>query len=266
MSKKALVVDNDSFFVEFLTALLEKRQYEVIKAHDGKEGILKLEEGPFDVMFVDLVMPKIDGKEFIGSVRKKFSQGDFPIAAVSATLVEQVDRIFEIGATHYIVKGPLAQMEARIIEFLDKIESGPFSEYSVDLSLAMEEAFPVQPVAELLETVDFYRAIIESAGVGLIVIDKDAKVIKANSLALDMLGRPIEDILNESIVDLFHGEEKAKVISALRKVVHNRELDKITSLVTLNSRQMILFTSLLKIDDKSSGWIIAMDDVDNLTL
>jgi len=41
MSKRALVVDNDFFFVEFLTELLEKRGYEVIKAYDGKEGVAK---------------------------------------------------------------------------------------------------------------------------------------------------------------------------------------------------------------------------------
>jgi CheY-like chemotaxis protein len=41
MSKSALVVDNDFFFVEFLTEFLEKRGYEVIKAYDGKEAITK---------------------------------------------------------------------------------------------------------------------------------------------------------------------------------------------------------------------------------
>jgi len=42
--KKALVVDNDFFFVKFLTELLEKRGYEVSKAYDNKASISKLEE------------------------------------------------------------------------------------------------------------------------------------------------------------------------------------------------------------------------------
>ncbi|MCX5882929.1 MAG: response regulator [Deltaproteobacteria bacterium] len=66
MSKKALVVDNDFFFVEFLTEILQKRGYEVFKAYDGKEGITRLNEKPVvDVLFVDLVMPKIDGRQMI---------------------------------------------------------------------------------------------------------------------------------------------------------------------------------------------------------
>ena len=43
MQKKALVVDSDFFFVEFLSELLVKRGYQVIKAYDGKEAIGKLE-------------------------------------------------------------------------------------------------------------------------------------------------------------------------------------------------------------------------------
>ena len=72
MAKKALVVDNDFFFVEFLTELLENKGYEVIKAYDGKEGISKLEEAGFNILFADLIMPKIDGLRLIKFARKNF--------------------------------------------------------------------------------------------------------------------------------------------------------------------------------------------------
>ncbi|MFH0843859.1 MAG: response regulator, partial [Pseudomonadota bacterium] len=89
MTKKALVVDNDFFFVEFLTELLEQREYEVIKAYDGKEGISKLEEGLVDIIFVDLIMPKIDGRQFIQFTRKKYPDGRFPIVTHSGSIIEQ---------------------------------------------------------------------------------------------------------------------------------------------------------------------------------
>ena len=73
MSKRALVVDNDFFFVEFLAELLEKRGYEVTKAYDGKEGMSNFEKGPFDILFTDLIMPKIDGVQLIKIARQKFS-------------------------------------------------------------------------------------------------------------------------------------------------------------------------------------------------
>ena len=71
MAKKALVVDNDFFFVEFLTELLERRGYSVVKAYDGEEGISKLDKS-MDILFVDMVMPKLDGKQLISAARSRF--------------------------------------------------------------------------------------------------------------------------------------------------------------------------------------------------
>jgi CheY-like chemotaxis protein len=90
MSKKALVVDADYFFVEFVGELLEKRGYAVTKAYDGKDGISKLQDNPYDIMFVDLVMPKVDGSQFIDFVRRKYGPNHFPIVALSGVMVEQL--------------------------------------------------------------------------------------------------------------------------------------------------------------------------------
>ena len=64
MQKKALVVDNDFFFVEFLSELLSKRGYQVVKAYNGKQGIAKLENETVDILFADLILPKVDGRQF----------------------------------------------------------------------------------------------------------------------------------------------------------------------------------------------------------
>jgi CheY-like chemotaxis protein len=108
MSKRALVVDNDFFFVEFLTEFLEKRGYEVIKAYDGKEGISKFEYGPFDILFTDLIMPKIDGVRLIKIARQKFSDFPFPIIAISSTIMEQQNEVINIEADYCFAKGPFA--------------------------------------------------------------------------------------------------------------------------------------------------------------
>ncbi len=122
MSKKALVVDNDFFFVEYLSGFLEKRGYEVIKAYDGKEGISKLEYGPFDIFFTDLIMPKIDGTQLIKSARQKFSDSPFPIIVISGTMMEQEDEVINIEADYCFAKGPLEQMEDHLNALLDRIE------------------------------------------------------------------------------------------------------------------------------------------------
>ena len=125
MSKRVLVIDNDFFFVEFLSELLEKRGYEIIKAYDGKEGISKLEEWPDDFVFVDLMMPKIDGIQFIKIVRKRFPDADFRIIVVSGNVVEQLEDIRKAGADYCIPKGPMDIMSHHVNSSMDKIEVQP---------------------------------------------------------------------------------------------------------------------------------------------
>ena len=73
MPRSALIVDSDFFFLKFLGELLENRGYEVIQANDGKQGITKLEEGEVDLIFVNIIMPRMDGKQLIDFIRKKIS-------------------------------------------------------------------------------------------------------------------------------------------------------------------------------------------------
>ena len=123
MGKKALVVDNDLFFVEFLAELLEDRGYDVIKAYDGQEGISRLDQGPVSFIFVDVVMPKMGGKEFIETARKKYPDARFPIIAVSGTITDKMETVNELGADYYIAKGPMEKMAEQIKAFLENLES-----------------------------------------------------------------------------------------------------------------------------------------------
>lgn len=121
MAKKALVVDNDFFFVEFLTELLERRGYSVVKAYDGEEGISKLDKS-MDILFVDMVMPKLDGKQLISEARSQFPDSPFPIIAVSGIMIEKLGSLDEIGADYFVAKGPMEKMEVHLESLLDKVE------------------------------------------------------------------------------------------------------------------------------------------------
>jgi CheY-like chemotaxis protein len=123
MPKRALVVDNDRFFVEFLTELLEAREYQVVKAYDGEEAISKLREEDVGLLFVDMIMPKIDGKQLIEFARS-FLKSHLPIIALSGTMIEQLDRLEKIEADYFLAKGPMEKMAQHIEILLDKIEEG----------------------------------------------------------------------------------------------------------------------------------------------
>jgi PAS domain S-box-containing protein len=261
MAKKALVVDNDFFFVEFLTELLEAKGFQVIKAYDGKEGLSKLEEEGLAILFVDLLMPKIDGRQLIKLVRSRFPDSPFPIVVMSGTIVEQFDRLEEIGADYYVAKGPIEKMTQHLEELLDNIGKVPIPSSS-DKTVFGLGMLPRQEIDELMEIGDFYRGIYRDIGVGVIVLDRDARIILINPLALEIVNRPDHEALNRQITELFPEMERPKLVKALKTLLHNPDLRRIPFVTNTNSQKIRIIVSPLRIDGKITGWILAMEGTD----
>jgi DNA-binding response OmpR family regulator len=59
--KKILLVDDDPDILTAMGAVLEARDYQVVTARDGEEGLIKLKEEKPDLMILDLLMPRKDG-------------------------------------------------------------------------------------------------------------------------------------------------------------------------------------------------------------
>ncbi len=61
MAKRILIVDDDSSVRELLTQTLSNDAFEVTTAADGEEGLAYLNQGGYDLVLLDVMMPKIDG-------------------------------------------------------------------------------------------------------------------------------------------------------------------------------------------------------------
>lgn len=256
---KVLVVDNDTFFVEFLSEVLESRGFHVLKAYDGKEGISMLEQEDIDLLFVDMIMPKIDGKQLIRFARSKFPDAGFPIVALSGVILEQLDGLEEIGADYFIAKGPMEKMAKHIESLLDRIEHQQTPRQEDEKIFQSENLISTHITGELFQTVKFHRAITESIGVGVLVVDRDAKIITTNSQVLDILNLSYEEVLNHQMISVFPKEERVNLIGAFKRVLLKPDLKKSSFNLIINSQKIRVIVSLLRIDDKIAGWIIAME-------
>jgi DNA-binding response OmpR family regulator len=105
---KILVVDDEKNIVKGIKFNLEHEGYEVETAEDGEEAVLKARGGAFDLIVMDLMMPKIDGLEACRQIRE-FS--GIPVIMLTARS-EDTDKLigFEYGADDYITK-PFAVKE-----------------------------------------------------------------------------------------------------------------------------------------------------------
>jgi len=114
MVKTALVADNDVLFVEFLSELLAVRGYRVFKASDGPDALVHLEQIAMDIFFVDIFMPKMDGREAIRKARELLSSDDMKIIAVSGAARETIEGLDGLDFDAYIQKAAFEDMSKEL--------------------------------------------------------------------------------------------------------------------------------------------------------
>ncbi len=174
MSKNAnprtriLLVEDEESFVEALTIGLDREGFEVVVARDGQEAVSLFEGGSFDVVLLDLMLPKMSGIDVCRTIR---GASDVPIIVVSAK-GEEVDAVvmLEIGADDYVTKPyRLRELIARIRAVLRRRDHTPPAEVAADHVI---ESGPVR-----LE-VDTRRCFVDG---------KEIKVRKKEFALLDLL-------------------------------------------------------------------------------
>ena len=260
MTKKALVVDADYFFVEFIGDLLEKRGYAVTKAYDGKDGISKLQDSPYDIIFVDLVMPKVDGSRFIDYARRKYGGNHFPIVAISGVMVEQLGALNEIGADYYIAKGPIDKLTAQLNQFMAEIEMHPEFKSGEAKIMQPGGVYPRRGAVQLLQALKFHQAVIESMGVGVVVVDIDARIVNVNGVAFEIVERSPTEVLNRPVLDIFPAEARQKLRDALKQVVKLPEKTNMSFLAVFNGRAVRTTVSTLRLSAANAGWVLVLED------
>jgi DNA-binding response OmpR family regulator len=109
-SARILLVDDEESIQTLLAYPLRREGYEVVVARDGREGLDRFAADRFDLVVLDVMMPRIDGIEVCRRLR---SRSQVPIIMLTAR-DDEVDKVLglEIGADDYITK-PFSVREFR---------------------------------------------------------------------------------------------------------------------------------------------------------
>lgn len=98
-----LVIDDQPAILDFFREVLTAENIYCQTASSGREGLAKLSERPFDIVFLDLVMPGIDGQSIMALIRRKYPHLSVVIISVQDD-ENVINEMMALGAKAYLVK------------------------------------------------------------------------------------------------------------------------------------------------------------------
>ncbi len=103
-SKKILIVDDESEMRVALETTLQRENYQLVCAEDGKQALEQFENNVFDLVLTDVRMPKLNGLELLREVKERSPQTPVVMMTAYGTIDNAVEAMKE-GAFDYLIKG-----------------------------------------------------------------------------------------------------------------------------------------------------------------
>jgi len=159
-----LLVEDDASIREVATLGLERAGFRVTATGDGRDGLLRFRQGPFDLVVLDVMLPSVDGFEVCREIRRE-SQTPIVMLTARSDLHDVVVGL-ELGADDYVTKPfELPELVARIKAVLRRSTAAPAEQaISVDDLVIDPAAFAVRRRGEELQlTATEFRLLLELA-------------------------------------------------------------------------------------------------------
>ena len=113
MNARILIVDDEEIVIKSCLRILGGGDYHVAAAYDGREALRKIEENPYDVIILDVMMPNMGGLEVLRRVKNTHPDMDV-IMVTGLALVDTVVQARRLGACDFISK-PFEPDELRLV-------------------------------------------------------------------------------------------------------------------------------------------------------
>jgi len=124
MAERILVVEDDQFLRDLYNELLREEGYEVDLSSDGEEGLTKMQKGGYDLILLDIMLPKIDGLEVLRRVNKQKPEKPNGSVVLLTNLGQDsiIKEGFNLGASGYLIKSAMNpdQVLSEVKAFLTK--------------------------------------------------------------------------------------------------------------------------------------------------
>jgi diguanylate cyclase (GGDEF)-like protein/PAS domain S-box-containing protein len=204
-----LIVENNPTILKLISHHLEAEGCQVRSVGNGLEALVKIDEEMPDIIFTDIIMPKVSGDQLCTILRNNSELKDIFIAVHSSTSLEDNRQILEMDADIYIAKGPKTNLKDHVHHVLDQYKKGIRRNPK---TFGGSNLHPREITRELLLERKHHQAIFNNVAEAIVELDSSGQIVQANNAAQRLFGKSPLEILSSKFVDYLEGREKKNVI------------------------------------------------------
>ena len=196
---QALLADDDAGVRLTLSALLEQKGYAVTTVENGVEAVKALTDSEFDIVLLDIRMPRMDGFEACEIMRELDNGKNLPILMLTGQDdTESIEKAFEVGATDFVAKPINFVLMGFRIDYIVRA-----SNIADELRKAQQRSSNAQRIANL----------------GHIEWNQDSEIVHCSKGIREILMLPerAEFTHCDHFIDYIHPDDKARVVCAMRQ-------------------------------------------------
>jgi len=210
-----LIVENNPTILKLLSHHLEAEGCQVNSVANGLEALIKLDKEIPDIIFTDIIMPKVSGDQLCTIIRNNSKLNNIFIAVHSSTSLEDNRQILEMDADIYIAKGPTTNLKDHVHHVLDQYKKGIRRNQK---TLGSQTLHPREITRELLLERRHHQAIFNNVAEAIVEFDSTGQIVQANMAAQRLFGKSSLEILSSQFVDFLEGEEKKNVVKWIDQI------------------------------------------------
>ncbi len=203
-----LVVENNPTIQRILVIHLESEGCKVITADNGLDALVILEDLTPDIIFSDIIMPKVSGDQLCNIIRKNPKLKDIFIAVHSSATLEGNSQLLSIDADAFIAKGPTTNIKGHLQHVLGQFKKGKRRDTSI---IGKTDLYPREITRELLLARQHYQAIFDNVAEAVVEMDSNGQIIQANIAARKTIGLELPHLLSSNFTSYLQEPEKSFV-------------------------------------------------------
>ena len=204
MNIKVLAVDNNPVLLRAISSLLKQEGCDVSEAGTGLDALEILDQTVPDILFTDLIMPRVSGEQLCRVVRSSKKYKDVFIVVLSAIVLEDKKRILEeIDCDLCIAKGNLKELRSQIQFALAAYKSrDDDSVKAPNVTQIPEGLIPSEVASELLVEKQHHQEILSNLHEGILELSHEGKIVTINRSACEILESGEERLTGAKLLEV----------------------------------------------------------------